>query len=318
MADGRADQASNAPFCVAVDWGTSSFRLWLLDEAGAVLGESRGTEGMMHCAESGFEPVLKAHLEKAGAPAGLPILICGMAGARQGWLEAPYVETPARLETLGARAARVYVDWADIRILPGIAQRDATAPNVMRGEETQLLGALAGRDAALVCMPGTHCKWVRVSESAVTDFTTYMTGELFDVVGRHSILKHALAESTPEADVAAFDAALDRVLGGDPRVLSRLFEVRAAGLLALADPKGGAGHLSGLLVGSEAAEAKAAYGIELPVVLVAAGGLAERYGRALDKAGFEVEHLDAEEAVRTGLYRAATAIWEGDADDIRG
>lgn len=316
MADGRADTASNAPFCLAVDWGTSSFRLWLLDEAGAVLGESRSTEGMMHCAESGFEPVLKAHLEKAGAPGGLPILICGMAGARQGWLEAPYVETPARLETLGQKAVRVDVDWADIRILPGIAQRDRQAPNVMRGEETQLLGALSGRDVALVCMPGTHCKWVRVSGGSVTDFTTYMTGELFDVIGRHSILKHALAESTPEADAAAFDAAVESVLGGDARVLSRLFEVRAAGLLDLADPKGGAGHLSGLLVGSEVAEAKATYGAELPVVLVAGGGLAKRYGRALDRVGFQVEHLDAEAAVRTGLHLAVTAIWKGDADDV--
>ncbi|MEH2531088.1 2-keto-3-deoxy-galactonokinase [Bradyrhizobium sp. AZCC 1614] len=141
---------------VAVDWGTSSFRLWLVDRAGNVLGERRSHEGMMAAGKLGFATVLQSHLKAVGAADGLPVVICGMAGARQGWVEAGYVETPARLASILKQAVVVPGQDRDIRILPGIAQRDPKAPDVMRGEETQLLGALGvdAADDALVCMPG--------------------------------------------------------------------------------------------------------------------------------------------------------------------
>ena len=149
---------------VAVDWGTSSFRLWLVDRAGNVLGERRSHEGMMAAGKLGFATVLQSHLEAVGAEPGLPVVVCGMAGARQGWVEAGYVDTPARLASILEHAVPVPGQDRDIRILPGIAQRDPKAPDVMRGEETQLLGALGvdAADDAVVCMPGTHSKWVRV------------------------------------------------------------------------------------------------------------------------------------------------------------
>ena len=145
---------------VAVDWGTSSFRLWLVDRAGNILGERRSHEGMMVAGKPGFATVLQSHLEAVGAAPGLPVVVCGMAGARGGWVEAGYVDTPARLASILKHAVTVPGQDRDIRILPGIAQRDRKAPDVMRGEETQLLGAL-GMDAAgdaVVCMPGTHSK----------------------------------------------------------------------------------------------------------------------------------------------------------------
>ncbi|MGY4457775.1 2-keto-3-deoxy-galactonokinase [Bradyrhizobium sp. LB13.1] len=151
------------PAYVAVDWGTSSFRLWLIDRAGKVLTERRSDEGMLAAAKAGFPAVLQSHLAAVEAPSHLPVLVCGMAGARTGWVEAGYVDTPALLSAVLKQAARVPGETRDIRILPGIAQRDTKAPDVMRGEETQLLGAL-GLDTAgeaLVCMPGTHSKWVR-------------------------------------------------------------------------------------------------------------------------------------------------------------
>src|SRR6476620_4723586 len=147
---------------VAVDWGTSSFRLWLVDRAGNVLGERRSHEGMMAAGKLGFATVLQSHLGAVGAAPALPIVVCGMAGARQGWVEAGYVETPAQLASIPEHAVSVQGQDRDIRILLGIAQRHPKAPDVMRGEETQLLGAL-GVDAvedAVVCMPGTHSKWV--------------------------------------------------------------------------------------------------------------------------------------------------------------
>ncbi|MGY4482551.1 2-keto-3-deoxy-galactonokinase [Bradyrhizobium sp. LM3.2] len=148
------------PAYVAVDWGTSSFRLWLIDRAGKVLTERRSDEGMLAAAKAGFPAVLQSHLAAVEAPDHLPVLVCGMAGARTGWVEAGYVDTPAPLSAVLKQAARVPGETRDIRILPGIAQRDTKAPDVMRGEETQLLGAL-GLDTAgeaLVCMPGTHSK----------------------------------------------------------------------------------------------------------------------------------------------------------------
>src|ERR1044071_1708813 len=132
---------------VAVDWGTSSFRLWLVDRAGNVLGERRSSEGMMAASKLGFAALLQSHLEAVGAAPGLPVVVCGMAGARQGWVEAGYVDTPARLTSILQHAVPVPGQGRDIRILTGIAQRDPRAPDVMRGEETQLLGAL-GVDAA--------------------------------------------------------------------------------------------------------------------------------------------------------------------------
>ena len=182
---------------VAVDWGTSSFRLWLIDRAGNMLGERRSHEGMMAAGKPGFAAVLQAHLEAVGAAPGLPVIVCGMAGARQGWVEAGYVDTPAPLASILKQAVPVPGQGRDIRILPGIAQRDPKAPDVMRGEETQLLGAL-GMDAAgeaIVCMPGTHSKWVRTNGGTVERFATFMTGELFDAVSRHTILSHAVADA---------------------------------------------------------------------------------------------------------------------------
>src|SRR5215475_6131302 len=138
---------------VAVDWGTSSFRLWLVDRAGRVLAERRSHEGMMAAGKLGFASVLQSHLDAVGAAGDLPVVICGMAGARQGWVEAGYIDTPARLASILQGAVRVGGQSRDIRILPGIAQRNPKAPDVMRGEETQLLGALGADGEALVCMP---------------------------------------------------------------------------------------------------------------------------------------------------------------------
>lgn len=178
------------PAFIAVDWGTTSFRLWLLSRSGAVLAERRSAEGMTTAMRTGFAEVLQSHLDAIGAPDNLPVLVCGMAGARQGWVEAGYIDVPASLSAVLDGAVRVPGQARDVRILPGLAQRDKNAPDVMRGEETQLLGALASADAGekLVCMPGTHSKWVTVKGGDVTGFATFMTGELFEVISKQTIL----------------------------------------------------------------------------------------------------------------------------------
>src|SRR5258707_12303073 len=171
---------------VAVDWGTSSFRLWLVDRAGNVLGERRSHERMMAAGKPGFAAVLQSHLEAVGAAPGLPVVICGMAGARQGWVEAGYVDTPAQLASIPEHAVPVPGQNRDIRILPGIAQRDPKAPDVMRGEETQLLGAL-GVDAAGeagVRMPGTQSKWGRANGGAADRLAALLAGEPCEATSR--------------------------------------------------------------------------------------------------------------------------------------
>lgn len=296
---------------VGVDWGTSSFRLWLLSQEGTALAESRGSEGMLHCATSGFQPVLDKHMAAAGASLHLPVLICGMAGARQGWLEAPYVKTPVTLDKLHEHTVSVPVNGRDIRIMPGLAQSDALAPDVMRGEETQLLGALSPGFSGLVCMPGTHCKWVSVSSGRVERFSTFMTGELFSVLSRHSILMHAIEEGpSPNPDDASFLAAARGMLADPAGFLPALFSIRAAQLLGFEEKRQGAAHLSGLIIGAEIGAAAARLGNRGDeVVLVGVGGLGRLYEAVLAMAGFSVRIIDAEDISRRGLARAAAHIW---------
>lgn len=301
--------ASNAPAVAAIDWGTTRLRAWLLDDAGTVLAERRGDDGLITAREKGFSTVLEGHLAAMGASASLPVIICGMAGSRQGWLEAPYVTLPAPIGAILAGAACIPGQRRDIRIVPGLAQRDTGAPDVMRGEETQLAGAgLPAKGRHLICMPGTHSKWVVVEDGAITGFGTWPTGELFSVLAEHSILRHSLGEqpSPVTSDNAFFRrwcaTALDE--GGD--VTSRLFAIRAAGLLQDLKADDAAACLSGLLIGGEIASASRRYGKSAtPVVLIASGALGALYAEALGLAGLEIRTVDADEAVRAGLVEAA-------------
>jgi 2-dehydro-3-deoxygalactonokinase len=296
---------------VAVDWGTSSFRLWMIDRAGQVLGERRSGEGMMAAAKSGFAPVLQSHLDAVGAAKDLPVLICGMAGARQGWIEAGYVDTPAPLAAVLERAVAVPRQSRDIRILPGIAQRDVNAPDVMRGEETQLLGAL-GLDAAgeaLVCMPGTHSKWVHVNGGTVARFATFMTGELFSVVSRETILSHALAGADDAEDIDSFKSAVAAAFKAPASAANLLFQVRSRQLLFGGTPAAARETLSGTLIGIELAAVLGSAAPKAGIRLVASGRLQVLYRLAFDVLSVAVQPIDADEAVCRGLSMAARAIW---------
>lgn len=302
----------SAPAYVAVDWGTSSFRLWLIGTDGDVLAERRSGEGMTTAARTGFAEVLQSHLAAVSAPAGLPVLVCGMAGAKQGWVEAGYLDTPAALADIPAAAVRVPGLPADIRILPGLAQRDAAAPDVMRGEETQLLGAAAelGDGDHLVCMPGTHSKWVRLSGGRVTGFSTFMTGELFEAIATHTILSHALADAGAIAgDNDAFRAAVARMVANPALATSQMFSVRAGSLIAGLSPVDAKARLSGTLIGLEIAGALSLVAEGTPVTLVVSGGLGALYKDALAAAGLSPVVIDADAAVRNGLAAGAKALW---------
>jgi len=299
------------PAYVAVDWGTSSFRLWLVDRAGHVLAERRSDEGMLAAAKSGFAGVLQAHLAAVAAPGHLPVLVCGMAGAKTGWVEAGYVDTPAPLSAILKQAARVPGEARDIRILPGIAQRDTKAPDVMRGEETQLLGALGLEAAgeALVCMPGTHSKWVRAKDGTVAQFSTFMTGELFSVVSRETILSLAVAGADEAEDIASFKSAVKAAFEAPAFAANLLFTARSRQLLFGSTPAAARETLSGTLIGAELAAGLSGSVPKAGITLIASGRLAALYRQAFDALSVNVNPIDADEAVRRGLSMAAAAIW---------
>jgi 2-dehydro-3-deoxygalactonokinase len=297
---------------VAVDWGTSSFRLWLVDWAGSVLGQRRSQEGMMAAGKTGFATVLQSHLDALGAANDLPVIICGMAGARQGWVEAGYIDTPAHLATVLERAVPVPGGARDIRILPGIAQRDPTAPDVMRGEETQLLGALGmdAADDAVVCIPGTHSKWAVVKGGTVERFATFMTGELFSVVSRETILSHAVANAEEAEDISAFKSAVVAAFETPALAANLLFQVRSRQLLYGGSASAARERISGTLIGLELAAGLAGDRPSSGITLVASGRLQLLYQLAFEALAVPVRSIDAEEAVRRGLSMAARAIWK--------
>ncbi|MFV0474566.1 MAG: 2-dehydro-3-deoxygalactonokinase [Pikeienuella sp.] len=294
------------PSFAAADWGTSSFRLWLLSAEGAALAERRGAEGMSTLKPDAFDGVLEAHLAALGAAPDLPVVICGMAGAAQGWRPAPYIDLPAALDALETHAVPApSASGRDVRILPGLAERREGREDVMRGEETILLGARARGVDGLVCMPGTHSKWVRIEGGAVAAFSTAMTGEVFALLRRHSTLSHFLGGEAE--DEAAFAEAAEAALTRPEALLNHLFTVRARPLLSPGEAASMPSRLSGLLIGTEIAamRGQAAAGL----TLISGGALARRYARALEIAGLPHHQIESDELVRAGLHQAGRRLW---------
>ena len=292
---------------VLVDWGTSSLRVWAADRQGAIIGQRRIDRGMGRLSPADFGPELQANLTALDVDSNVPVLICGMAGAAQGWQEAQYIDVPRDLAALAGAAVRVAGHQRDIRILPGMAQRDIACPDVMRGEETILYGLVCqGIEAGLVCLPGTHAKWARVRASRLTDFRTFMTGELYELLAARSILRHTVASG--EWSDSDFAGAVTEAFATPAKALTGLFALRAGPLLFGRDSHTGAARLSGLLIGAELAIGLEAHDREL-LILAASDGAAERYLAACALLDVACRQVDAEAAVRNGLYTLASRIW---------
>lgn len=297
---------------IAVDWGTSNLRAWAMSETNDVLDARRSERGMGTLASGDYPGVLAA-LTEGWREAGrmLPTVICGMAGARQGWIEAPYLRLPARPGVAGAVVPGEGVEGLAIRILPGLSQL-APRPDVMRGEETQIAGVLGARPGFVgtVCLPGTHTKWAAAgADSGVSAFETFMTGELFALLSAQSVLRHGVA--TEGWDAGAFETALGEGLVADGAVWADLFAIRAAELVAGLSPVSARSRLSGLLIGAELAAARRWWS-ERPVVVVGRDGAAGFYADALKGQGARVETIDAAEATLAGLAAARSALFEGE------
>jgi len=285
---------------IGVDWGTTHLRAYLVDEAGDVKARVRSPAGMMSVSSGGFEPALRTAITelRADAPQA-PVVLSGMVGSRQGWVEAPYVAPPADLGALAAAAIRVDApSVGDVWLVPGVAvgMDGGTWADVMRGEETEVLGALAGlglADAVFV-LPGTHSKWVEVEDRAIRRFRTYMTGDVYAAVAGHTILSRTMGRG---GDMQGFERglAMARDLGAAGDLLTRLFTIRAEGLMGRISDDAAPDVLSGLLIGAEVAS-----GAETvrTVVLIGASDLAARYATALRAYGVEVIVAPEESAAR--------------------
>lgn len=308
---------TTSPFAALVDWGTSNLRIWLTDSQGEVIGERQSAEGMGSLDKAAYPAVLEGHLTALGASPDLPVVIAGMAGARTGWREAPYVETPAPLVGLFQHAVQPEGVSRAVYILPGVCQREGGAFDVMRGEETQLAGALEqGLDDALFCLPGTHSKWALVEGGQVRNFSTVMTGELFNLISRQSILRLSVPEDgDAEADPEIFDAAVQQALEPGFALTSVLFSIRAEGLLASNTKINPAARLSGLLIGAEIAAIRKDLTRYGKAYLIGTGKLTRLYARAIVQAGGEPVLLDGGLLVRRGLLASALSLFDHEFKD---
>ncbi|UJW86291.1 2-dehydro-3-deoxygalactonokinase [Devosia sp. SL43] len=294
---------------IAVDWGTSNLRAWGLAPDGTVALERSSAKGMGKLTREEFPGALTELLDGVASSRGGPldVLICGMAGARQGWLEAPYLEAPTDLRGLLDGAVHPQMPDRHIApaILPGVCQK-AGADNVMRGEETQLLGyaALNPGYTGVVCMPGTHSKWAQLSGTRIEHFSTAMTGEMFEILRTHSVLRHSLTGDLDGPGRAeGFAAGAVAGLEHPEQLLGTLFQVRAGSLLSGRQPDWCAGYLSGLLIGTEIGSNRHLIG-DQAVPLIGSPALCALYAQVLGMIGAAGAPQDATQIVLAGLKAA--------------
>jgi 2-dehydro-3-deoxygalactonokinase len=239
---------------IGIDWGTTSLRAYRLDEAGAALEQRESAQGILSVPEGGFGAVLEAEIGPWLDAGESLVLLCGMIGSRQGWREAPYLPCPAGPAEIAAAMVPLPLPGAARCLLvPGLLTRGPEGvPDVMRGEETKLIGLLAelGDGAATLCLPGTHSKWARLEGGRIAGFATRMTGETRAVLLGHSILGRLSAPAAQGAGDEAFRRGLRRSREGGG-LLHHLFGTRALGLMGELAAEETDDYLSGLLIGHE-------------------------------------------------------------------
>jgi len=286
---------------LAIDWGTTNRRVYAVDADGMIVATERDDRGVLAIAPGQFAAELAGIRTRFGDR---PVLCAGMVGSVRGWVEVPYLPCPA---DLGALARALHWVEPGVAIVPGLSivdhgPGDAKRGDVMRGEEVQLLGSVPAGLAppdALLCQPGTHCKWAWMADGRVDRFRTTITGEMFALLRGHSLLADFLKGDV--ADGAAFREGV--AAAGDATLLSRLFGVRADGLLGLRAREDAAAFVSGLLIGSDVREQALAPGQAVHVL--ADPALGSLYATAIGLAGGRAEPVDSQAAFVAGI----TAIW---------
>ena len=287
---------------IAADWGTSNLRIWGIDHRGQVIDTINNGKGMSSLIPSEFEPYLisliESWLPKEGN-AKCPIIICGMAGAKNGWKEAAYLKAPCppinkkkiiQVETDDQRIS--------VSIVPGIMQ--TSPPDVMRGEETQIAGYLSKNPDfdGIICLPGTHTKWVHISVNEIVSFKTFMTGEIFLSLSERSILKNSVQSN--DFDSTSFLEAFEDTYSNPALLSSKLFGLRAEDLLENNSTKFLKSKLSGYLIGCELAGAKS-YWLGQNIIMIGNNDLCILYQKALKKLGLNATIENTQNVTLNGL-----------------
>lgn len=288
------------PDWIAVDWGTTHMRAWAMSASGTVLAAATSDRGMGKLQRDGFEPaLLDAIGDWINGP--MTVVACGMVGSRQGWVEAPYTATPCPALSENLVQAPTTTPDLSVHVIPGIKQ--VQPADVMRGEETQIAGFLARNKNwdGILCLPGTHTKWVHISANEVVSFQTFMTGELFATLTDHTVLRHSI--TADGWDDAGFSDGLSDAMARPEKLAARLFSLRAEGLLNGVSGATARARLSGLLIGAELAAAKP-YWLGQQIAVIGAGSLAKTYVTALAAQHAPATQVQGEAITIAGLTAA--------------
>lgn len=299
------------PALISVDWGTTSLRCTLVAADGTILDRSARGPGINPLPPDGFATTLATAIASWQATAPVPILMSGMIGSRQGWAEVPYLPCPADAASVSAHLHRLDAgDMGDVFIVPGLAlTEDDRPPEVMRGEETQIIGALALSSATasrtnpavteLFVLPGTHSKWATVTGDRITSFSTYMTGDVFAALCHHTILGRLMPDDVATHDPAAFAQGVRAGAADGPpgALLNRLFATRTLGLFERLPANSLASYLSGLLIGAELAAATSPLTPEA-ITIIGDAELSNRYRSAANQLGLPATIAPTECVVR--------------------
>jgi 2-dehydro-3-deoxygalactonokinase len=306
---------------IGVDWGSSRLRAFRIGGDGQLLERRANDRGVNTVGDGSFDQVLAALLE--GWPPTLPVLMCGMVGSREGWLETAYQPCPAGADDLASALYPVQTRRGRAWIIGGVRSQGPAAaaalpgasgaPDVMRGEETQMIGVASEGGHALIVTPGTHSKWARMRAGRIEGFRTYMTGEMYEVLRRHSSLARLMhPQGSDEVDWQTFLHGIHLGLE-EPALLHSLFRVRTHALFA-AQPAGTlSSFLSGILIGSEVgAERRRDALTAAAVTVIADAQLGRLYETALASAGCQhVQRIDGDVAAARGLWRIWTLSGKG-------
>lgn len=288
------------PDWIAADWGTSNLRVWAMSASGSVLAEAVSDQGMGKLDRAGFEPALRA-IAGDWIDGPTTVIACGMVGARQGWVEAPYATTPCPAKPETFTRAKTSDPDLQVHVISGIKQTNPA--DVMRGEETQIAGFLSRNPNwdGVICLPGTHTKWVHVSADEVVSFQTFMTGELFSTISKQTVLRHSVAQDGWDDD--KFASALNDTMARPEKLAANLFSLRAESLLNDLAPASARARLSGLLIGAELASAKP-YWLGQQVAVIGAGKIAKLYVAALAMQGVPATQVQGDTITLAGLTAA--------------
>ena len=320
------------PALIALDWGTSSLRAYAIAADGSVIDTRSEALGIMQVTHGDFHAALRQCCgDWLDAAPRATLIASGMIGSKQGWLEAPYCACPADAASLARAMVKLSIgDGRTLHIVPGVSFTDphSGVPDVMRGEETQIIGALPATGSHLAVLPGTHSKWVWIENGAIVRFSSWMTGEVYAALSQHTILGRLMQADAPH-DAAAFARGVRYGFAAPAALLHRMFSARTLGLFGTLDAVALPSYLSGVLIGTEIGGALAQAGgaggadtasggsgtggvaaadrASTTITLIGSSALTARYDAALTLCGFTSQH-GPEDAARLGLFGLAAAI----------